>query len=109
MKYQIAFLPGDGVGPEVLAEARRVLELGGRLFDHTFEIIEGDIGGIAIDARFAAASADNRALQEFSCCSAWRRGRHEIRPFPRQRSRNGDFSICGAARELREPPACFCL
>ena len=49
MKYQIAFLPGDGVGPEVLAEARRVLELGGRLFDRTFEIIEGAIGGTAID------------------------------------------------------------
>ena len=49
MKYQIAFLPGDGVGPEVLAEARRVLELGGRLFDRTFEIVEGAIGGTAID------------------------------------------------------------
>jgi 3-isopropylmalate dehydrogenase len=48
MKHQIAFLPGDGVGPEVLAEARRVLELGGRLFDRTFEILEGDIGGVAI-------------------------------------------------------------
>jgi len=49
MKYQIAFLPGDGVGPEVLAEARRVLELGGRLFDRTFQIVEGAIGGTAID------------------------------------------------------------
>src|SRR5215510_7758926 len=49
MKYHIAFLPGDGVGPEVLAEARRVLELGGRLFGCTFEITEGDIGGTAID------------------------------------------------------------
>ena len=49
MKYQIAFLPGDGVGPEVLAEARRVLELCGRLFDRSFEIIEGAIGGNAID------------------------------------------------------------
>ena len=48
MKHQIAFLPGDGVGPEVLAEARRVLELGGRLFDRAFEIREGDIGGVAI-------------------------------------------------------------
>jgi len=49
MKAQIAFLPGDGVGPEVLAEARRVLESIGRRFNHTFEIVEGDIGGIAID------------------------------------------------------------
>lgn len=49
MKFQIAFLPGDGVGPEVLAEARRALELCGRLYDHSFDIIEGDIGGIAIE------------------------------------------------------------
>jgi 3-isopropylmalate dehydrogenase len=49
MKSQIAFLPGDGVGPEVLAEARRVLELCGRLYDRTFNIVEGAIGGGAID------------------------------------------------------------
>jgi 3-isopropylmalate dehydrogenase len=49
MKSTIAFLPGDGVGPEVLGEARRVLDLCGRLFDRTFEVIEGDIGGIAIE------------------------------------------------------------
>jgi 3-isopropylmalate dehydrogenase len=49
MKAKIAFLPGDGVGPEVLAEARRMLVTVGRKFDHTFEIVEGDIGGVAID------------------------------------------------------------
>src|SRR5262249_24477983 len=49
MKAKIAFLPGDGVGPEVLAEARRMLVTVGRKFDHTFEIVEGAIGGVAID------------------------------------------------------------
>jgi 3-isopropylmalate dehydrogenase len=49
MKSKIAYLPGDGVGPEVLAEARRVLELCGRIYDRSFDIVEGDIGGIAID------------------------------------------------------------
>jgi 3-isopropylmalate dehydrogenase len=49
MKYNIGFLPGDGVGPEVLAEGRRVLELCGRIYDCTFEITEGAIGGTAID------------------------------------------------------------
>lgn len=49
MKFTLAFLPGDGVGPEVLGEARRVLDLCGRLYDRTFEVIEGDIGGIAIE------------------------------------------------------------
>ena len=40
---KIAFLPGDGVGPEVLAEARRVLEHGRPPNStRTFEIVEGD-------------------------------------------------------------------
>lgn len=37
------------MGPEVLAEARLVLELCGRIYDRSFDIVEGDIGGIAID------------------------------------------------------------
>jgi 3-isopropylmalate dehydrogenase len=49
MSQRIAYLPGDGVGPEVLREARLVLETAGRLYDRRFEIVEGDIGGIAID------------------------------------------------------------
>ena len=48
MTSRIAFLPGDGVGPEVLAEARRVLELCSRLYNHEIQITAGDIGGIAI-------------------------------------------------------------
>jgi hypothetical protein len=39
MKYQFAFLPGDGIGPAALAEARRVMELVGRLFDRSFNIL----------------------------------------------------------------------
>jgi 3-isopropylmalate dehydrogenase len=57
MKAKIAFLPGDGVGPEVLAEARRMLATIGRKFDHTFEIVEGDIGGIAIEKHDAPLPA----------------------------------------------------
>lgn len=48
MKAQIAFLPGDGVGPEVLGEARRVLELAAAKWKLSLEITEGDIGGVAI-------------------------------------------------------------
>jgi len=49
MKSTIAFLPGDGIGPEVLAEARRVLETIGSQVGQSFEIVEGAIGGVAID------------------------------------------------------------
>jgi 3-isopropylmalate dehydrogenase len=49
MKAVIAWLPGDGVGPEVLREARRVLEVIGNEHNHEFEFVEGDIGGVAIE------------------------------------------------------------
>src|SRR6516165_6254102 len=49
MKARIAWLPGDGVGPEVLKEARRVLEVIASEHNHEFEFIEADIGGVAIE------------------------------------------------------------
>jgi 3-isopropylmalate dehydrogenase len=49
LKFDIALLPGDGVGPEVTTEGVKVLEAIGRRFGHQFVFHEGDIGGIAID------------------------------------------------------------
>jgi 3-isopropylmalate dehydrogenase len=49
MKAQLAFLPGDGIGREVLHEARRVLETVAHEHNHTFDIVEADIGAVAID------------------------------------------------------------
>ncbi len=49
MKAKIALLPGDGIGPEVVVEARKVLNAIGRAFDHEFRFEEAVIGGIAID------------------------------------------------------------
>jgi 3-isopropylmalate dehydrogenase len=48
--FTIALLPGDGIGPEVVAEARRVLEAVGELAGLTFTFEELLIGGAAIDA-----------------------------------------------------------
>src|SRR5262245_20995032 len=49
MKALIALLPGDGAGPEVLREARRVLEVIASEHNHEFEFIEANVGGIAIE------------------------------------------------------------
>ncbi|MEX2236510.1 MAG: 3-isopropylmalate dehydrogenase [Dehalococcoidia bacterium] len=49
MKFKILVLPGDGIGPEVMAEARRVLDAVGKRFGHEFVQTEGLVGGIAID------------------------------------------------------------
>lgn len=50
MNAKIVLLPGDGVGPEVVAEAVRVLVIVGETFGHRFTFEESLIGGAAIDA-----------------------------------------------------------
>ena len=50
MKARIAVLAGDGVGPEVIAEAVRCVEKIASLFDHALELIPSAFGGVAIDA-----------------------------------------------------------
>jgi 3-isopropylmalate dehydrogenase len=47
--YDIAVLPGDGIGPEVTAQAVRVLERTGSLFDIDLKLGHYAIGGAAID------------------------------------------------------------
>jgi len=49
MQATIAVLPGDGVGPDVVAEAKKVLLAVGETFGHAFSFTEGLIGGISID------------------------------------------------------------
>ncbi len=50
MQFKIAALLGDGVGPEVGAEAIKVLESIGKRFGHSFQFHHGLVGGASIDA-----------------------------------------------------------
>jgi 3-isopropylmalate dehydrogenase len=50
MRRLIALLPGDGIGPEVVAAGRRVLEVAGARHGLAFAFEEHAIGGAAIDA-----------------------------------------------------------
>ena len=50
MNYNIALLRGDGIGPEIVDSAVRVLEKVGEKFGHTFNFTKYLIGGSAIDA-----------------------------------------------------------
>ncbi|MEI6984821.1 MAG: 3-isopropylmalate dehydrogenase [Rhodospirillaceae bacterium] len=47
---KLLFLPGDGIGPEVMRQVRRVVDWLGRRRGITFEVREGLVGGCAIDA-----------------------------------------------------------
>ena len=49
MKSKIAVLAGDGIGPEVMAEALKVLDVVQQKFDFSLEFTHADVGGIAID------------------------------------------------------------
>jgi 3-isopropylmalate dehydrogenase len=49
MNARIVVLPGDGIGPEVVAETRAVLDTVAERYGHNFEVEEHLIGGIAID------------------------------------------------------------
>lgn len=50
MNYKVAVIPGDGIGPEIIAEARKVLDKTGEKYGHTFEYQELLMGGCSIDA-----------------------------------------------------------
>ena len=54
MKFELAVLPGDGVGPEVTSEAVKVLQAAGKRFGHDFDLHYGLVGGVAIDETGAA-------------------------------------------------------
>ena len=49
MKLKIALLPGDGIGPEVIQQAVKVLDAIAEKHQHTFEYTKADVGAIAID------------------------------------------------------------
>jgi 3-isopropylmalate dehydrogenase len=50
MNAKIVLLPGDGIGPEVVNEARLVLDAVAGLFGHSFQYSTHLLGGCAIDA-----------------------------------------------------------
>jgi 3-isopropylmalate dehydrogenase len=56
-RYRVATIPGDGVGPEVVAAARRVVDAAGAGFRFSVDWSEQMVGGAAIDA-FGVAIRD---------------------------------------------------
>jgi len=58
VKFNLIVLPGDGVGPEVAAEAVKVLEAIGKKYGHNFNLNYRLIGGAAIDGEGAAVSPE---------------------------------------------------
>ena len=51
MKYTIAELPGDGIGPEIVEQAKKVMDAVAQKFNHSFDYKFGYVGAIAIDKK----------------------------------------------------------
>ena len=64
MRFSIAVLPGDGIGPDVVEEAVKVLDATGSRFGHDFDLSYGMIGGAAIDRLGTALPEETSALCE---------------------------------------------
>ncbi|MDC1323158.1 3-isopropylmalate dehydrogenase [Polaribacter sp.] len=50
MKFNIAVIPGDGIGPEVINQAKKALNAVANTFNHVFIYKEAQMGACAIDA-----------------------------------------------------------
>lgn len=60
--YRIAVLPGDGIGPEIISQAVKVLRTVGVKYGLEFEFIEALVGGAAIDAAGVPLPEETRRL-----------------------------------------------
>lgn len=64
MTKNVLVLPGDGIGPEIAAEARKVLDVVNAQFDLGLRVDEALVGGAAIDAAGDALPAETWAKCE---------------------------------------------
>lgn len=70
MSFHVGVISGDGIGPEIVKEAKKVLDKVGEKFGHEFEYQEILMGGCSIDATgvpltdeaIAAAKASDAVL-----------------------------------------------
>ena len=68
MSGQILVLPGDGIGPEIITEALKVLEALRGEFDREYEIVHAPIGGAAVDAH--GVPLPDETLERARACDA---------------------------------------
>ncbi len=68
MNYKIALIKGDGIGPEVVGEAVKMMDAVGEKFGHTFEYVDILMGGCAIDQ--AGKSYPDGTAEKCKACDA---------------------------------------
>ena len=68
MDFKITLLPGDGIGPEVVREAVRVLDVVASKYNHTFQYTKQLMGGCSIDKH--GSSLTEEALADCKVANA---------------------------------------
>ena len=66
MEHKLALIPGDGIGPEIVREARKVLDRVCEKYGHTFTYTELLLGGASIDANGVPLTEETIALAKAS-------------------------------------------
>lgn len=68
MEHKIALIPGDGIGPEIVREAKKVLDRICEKYHHTFTYSELLLGGASIDVHGVPLTEET--IQEAKACDA---------------------------------------
>ena len=68
MELKIGVIKGDGIGPEIVTEAMKVLEQVGKKYDHTYLYKQLLLGGASIDAHGVPLTEDT--IEEAKACDA---------------------------------------
>lgn len=68
MEFKVAVIPGDGIGPEIVTEARKVLDRVGEVYGHSFRYEELYMGGCSID-RYGEPLTDETLKRAKECDS----------------------------------------
>ncbi len=113
MPYTIAVLPGDGIGPEVVAEGVKVLHAVGERAGRSFELLWGVAGGAAIDQYGTPLPPETYALCEqadailVGACGGpkWDDPRAEVRPEQALFTLRKSFDLFANLRPVRVFPA----
>ena len=66
MTYKVAVLPGDGIGPEIMEEALKVLDAVSHRFNLEFEYREALVGGVAIDEKGSAFPDETKEVCDWA-------------------------------------------
>jgi 3-isopropylmalate dehydrogenase len=115
MKKTIAVLPGDGIGPEVVAEGLKVLEAMGLASGHDFVCHEAPAGGIAIDLTGQALPKETLSLCKRSDAvllgavggPKWDDPRASVRPEQALLGLRGGLGLYANLRPVKAIPVLF--